>query len=488
MTALILPRRAQRQSRGAIEIAPYWADAVVYAHNGARIYANGVWTAFAETSAQTIKPGRFGFAVDTTGESTPGATTIVPGTTFQEWALLFVGDLRSGSIDSAFDVAPGSGAGVRVNASAGVLDFAPASLTNHGTFAGTDVQHDYGAAVASFSTARGVGRLYNEGAFIAEAAHTYALSGAPSFVVVGGRYLQANRNWRGTSYLSVVFNRPLNDAEAAALSANPWQLFRVTPRRLYFDVAAGGVTITAAAGAVAFNGVDVGIDETIATSAGAATFAGVQSALVETVAATAGTVAFAGVDVGINESISTAAGVETFTGVQATIEVAGATEVNCTAGAVAFAGVQSALIETVFTNTNAVAFQGGTAGFTITLGTVAGAVAFAGVQGTVFAPVIVDCTASRVSFTGVSASIAAGGGPRGRARGRRRHYGTLGPSVDQPEVQHTAQPLLHESERYIPLSELIREVTPVLAPPQADATAAKKALNARTLAEILKHI
>lgn len=251
--------------------------------------------------------------------------------------------------------------------------------------------------------------------------------------------------------------------------------------------AAAGTTIDCTAGAIDFTGGDATLDETLDSAPGEIDFAGVQASLVETVAATAGEIDFAGGAATLDEEIGTAAGGVDFAGVQASVEVAGATEINCTAGEVAFTGVQSTLLETVFTNTSAVAFQGGTVGFTITLDTVAGAITFEGAQGTVFAPVIVDCTASQIAFTGVSASVAAGGGPRGRARGRRRHYGTLGPSVDHPEVQYAPQPLLRESERFIPLAELVREVTPALSLPPADKSAAKKARNLHVLAEILKH-
>lgn len=253
--------------------------------------------------------------------------------------------------------------------------------------------------------------------------------------------------------------------------------------------AAGGDTIAATAAALSFAGTSANLDESINATAGAVTLSGVQAALTEVVTADPGDVVFSGTTTSIDESVDATAAAVLFSGVQASVEVAGAVEINCTAAAITFAAPQAALVETVFTNTNALAFQGGTAGFTVTLEASAGEVTFEGVQGAVFAPVIVDCTVAVLSFGGGTATIVAGGGPRGRARGRRRQYGTLEPAADTPMVDFIPPEPLPAAERFVSMSELLFELTPV-APTSApaDQKAAKRARNLNALAEILKLI
>ena len=56
-----------------------------------------------------------------------------------------------------------------------------------------------------------------------------------------------NRCLNGVLHFARIYNRWLPPAEAAELSANPWQLFRAAPRRIYFDMGAGGAVPTLSA-------------------------------------------------------------------------------------------------------------------------------------------------------------------------------------------------------------------------------------------------
>lgn len=51
------------------------------------------------------------------------------------------------------------------------------------------------------------------------------------------------RNWDGEIALVAMLGRAVSQADAIALSADPWQLFRQPERRLYFDVPAGAATV-----------------------------------------------------------------------------------------------------------------------------------------------------------------------------------------------------------------------------------------------------
>ena len=265
-----------------------------------------------------------------------------------------------------------------------------------------------------------------------------------------------------------------------------------TPRIWVPRSAAADVTINTTAASLVFTGKQAKIDETLNVSAaGVITFTGAQAKIDESINVAAGSLVFTGRQAKVDEALNVAAGSLVFTGVQGSIDVDGGATIDCTPATVTFSGGPAAVVETVFVNAAAVTFSGGTGAFIETIEASPGTITFEGIQGAVLAPVVIDVTASTVSMNGVTASIVSGGGPRGRARGRGRHYGTIGPSVDQPEVTFVPPQPLPATERFIPMSELIREVTSVAvvaARAQDDRKAAKKARNAKALAEILKHL
>lgn len=57
-----------------------------------------------------------------------------------------------------------------------------------------------------------------------------------------GNYYDNNvsRRLSATVHMAAFLPRGLGDSEVAALSRNPWQLFKPVPRRIYFDMVAGG--------------------------------------------------------------------------------------------------------------------------------------------------------------------------------------------------------------------------------------------------------
>lgn len=88
--------------------------------------------------------------------------------------------------------------------------------------------------------------------------------------------------------LTLVFERALSDAEIAALSANPWQLFRPQSRSVYFLPADGGggataYSLTADAGSYALSGQPATLSPlfkyTLAASAGAYSYSGLDAVL-----------------------------------------------------------------------------------------------------------------------------------------------------------------------------------------------------------------
>lgn len=90
-----------------------------------------------------------------------------------------------------------------------------------------------------------IGRLYRDGAI---------LSSTQTFTSIGnwydsaqeatiGRLGGAYESGRATPFaLVAVWDRALSDAEVAEISANPWQLFRADPIRIY-SLPSGAITL-----------------------------------------------------------------------------------------------------------------------------------------------------------------------------------------------------------------------------------------------------
>src|SRR3972149_6214863 len=105
MAALALPRRFYSQPQHTVEVDPSWAQSIFFAQVDSRIYANNQWSEFVHTSAQPRGVNKFGTTIQTTGESTPDAVSVVSGTTFQEWSVAHVLELVSGATDVGWQFA-----------------------------------------------------------------------------------------------------------------------------------------------------------------------------------------------------------------------------------------------------------------------------------------------------------------------------------------------------------------------------------------------
>lgn len=96
--------------------------------------------------------------------------------------------------------------------------------------------------------------------------------------------------WIG--YFYVWHDRILTAAEAASLSANPWQIFAPLPRRIWAPAASGGdVTITASAGDAVANGSTAAVVKTLPATPGDAVADGSTAAVTRGISATPGTAA-----------------------------------------------------------------------------------------------------------------------------------------------------------------------------------------------------
>lgn len=183
---------------------------------------------------------------------------------------------------------------------------------------------------------------------IADASGTGTVSGSASGVQVGINGLV--RASGGASYnasgvlLGLVWDRALSDAEIAAVSANPWQLFQ--PRRIPVPVSAaggGGVTLDTLAGSYSTTGQSIGlrVSRTLSLTAGSYSTTG-QSATLRTarkLTTTAGSYAVSGQSLGlrISRKLTTVAGVYSLTG-QSVVLDRGGTGLNLTAGSYAITG------------------------------------------------------------------------------------------------------------------------------------------------------
>jgi len=62
--------------------------------------------------------------------------------------------------------------------------------------------------------------------------------------VIGNRTNDSARNWDGEIYLTVFWDRLLNESELSSVTANPWQIFAPIRRQLFVPAAASGASCT----------------------------------------------------------------------------------------------------------------------------------------------------------------------------------------------------------------------------------------------------
>jgi len=110
------------------------------------------------------------------------------------------------------------------------------ALTSGNAYSTVMVGRVQGIDVALFRDGRKVATATLAGALATTAVtQQYAIGNNPNF----------NGNFQGYASLMGVLDRAASDAEIAELCDNPWQLFRASPRRIYFDIPAGIEAVTA---------------------------------------------------------------------------------------------------------------------------------------------------------------------------------------------------------------------------------------------------
>lgn len=83
--------------------------------------------------------------------------------------------------------------------------------------------------------------LYKNGNLVNSATQSAALMNTVVTTEVGGMHANnTSRYFAGDQSLALHWNRALSDAEIRSISANPWQIFKPIPRRLFVPVSSGG--------------------------------------------------------------------------------------------------------------------------------------------------------------------------------------------------------------------------------------------------------
>ena len=94
-------------------------------------------------------------------------------------------------------------------------------------------------------------------------------SASPAGPAIGNyyQYTDTARSFAGRVYLAALWAEALSDAQIAALSANPWQIFRPLRRVSYFDLAGGGeLNVTTSLGQAQATGLQVEVNRKLEVS------------------------------------------------------------------------------------------------------------------------------------------------------------------------------------------------------------------------------
>ena len=156
-------------------------------------------------------------------------------------------------------------------------------------------------------------RLYVNDAQVASAAATAPAT--TQYLNVGR--LPSGPLWLGNIDTVGVFNRAFSASEVAALYANPWQMFRATPRRLWAAATAGG-SVGSSSGVAAVSGVGASLNAQPGLASGIASVSGVGSSLFSGVGSSSGIATVAGVG-SVAGSSGSASGVASVNGVGASL-------------------------------------------------------------------------------------------------------------------------------------------------------------------------
>jgi len=219
-------------------------------------------------------------------------------------------------------------------------------------------------------------------------------------------------------YLSFAFNRVLSDAEIKSLSANPWQIFKPIPRRIFVPVSAGSdVTITATLGNADATGYNATISAaspvTINAALGTATASGLSATLAQAfnLSANRGTAAASGNQATVSQAATISASLATATasGLNASITAAGNVTISCSLGSATAAGNQATIDSaiTISASLGAATAAGYTAALDIayTLAANLGTASATGNTATIFANESIACAIGAALASGYSATV-----------------------------------------------------------------------------------
>lgn len=219
--------------------------------------------------------------------------------------------------------------------------------------------------------ATGTGKLWVDGvASSAVIVANAAMWSSTSANNIGG-YTGANWGISGQVPLALAWNRLLDDAEIAALTRNPWQIFQPLQRRVFVGVPSSGLNISATLGTAAADGATAAVDRQLAIAAtlGTATASGSTASVDRqlAIAATLGAATASGADATIDRQLTITATIGAATADGATATIGSGLAVQATLGAADAAGL-TALIDLQY-EVAATLGAAAASGYTATIGT-----------------------------------------------------------------------------------------------------------------------
>lgn len=249
MTAIIIPRRHYTQPQGRLAAAAEWSDGLVSAFSGGS-GADVFGRAIVPVNDPTIMPGGSGLGVRTNG-SASCAFIAIPQTTFFDATLLCLSEpsaliTNRGTIQVASSVSTNPIISIRTgNSNASrvrrwVRSNSGGSLNNSSdsTITGFAIGKESLIGIrlrVEAGSPNPIHSIWVDG--VADDNQTGTISpgytcdriGIGALVFKDGRFDFFN----GRTYWGALFTRALDDDEMRALAANPWQLFRADPVRIY---------------------------------------------------------------------------------------------------------------------------------------------------------------------------------------------------------------------------------------------------------------
>lgn len=327
MAALILPRRFHEQPQHAVEVID---PRVFYAGLPATDFLNIADRAGAKTT--TITAGKqtawnggiayedtaTNFSIRLNGLGYPAGGA---GGTRSWVAVFYLAGLGGNNNGRILEKRVSGGQTELLFVAPSGLDFYRAgtvpqeSLTNGGLPTGAY----YSAVVSAPAFGLGSSSIWLNGkkqALSTASGGSGSVTSTADDYVIGNRLNDNARGFDGQIFLIAGIDAALTDAEAEALSGNPWQLFRAPSRRIYFDIgAAGGFTdtvLSADGGAVSSLAAQA-IAKAAASSSGVAASSLTAQALTQSTLSATGSASVSAVGQSLYQATVTIAGLATAT-------------------------------------------------------------------------------------------------------------------------------------------------------------------------------